>query len=166
MTPELKKACEVVFQEHKASAEPISWNKDSFRGRLPFGLSALAKQTLEKKNIIQTTGPVKKSMTMLNPLVVTAASFEEADEWAQAKTPQLVAETTVDPLETTIFANEDLFANTNVKDIVKLLKVRGTPLPTPARESWWTRPILSYFIWLASAAISGALITFLLGLLV
>ena len=52
MTPELKNACEVVFQGHKTSVKPITWNKDAFRGRLPFGLSAMAKEILVSKNII------------------------------------------------------------------------------------------------------------------
>ena len=166
MTPELKKACELVFQEHKTSVEPISWSKDSFSGRLPFGLSALAKQTLEKKSIIQTVGPTKKVMTTLNPLVLTASSFEEADEWIQAKAPKLIVETTADFIEEPIFQNDEVFANTNVKDIARLLKVRGTPLPRATSVKWWAKPIFSYFIWPVSAAIGGALVTFLLGLLV
>ncbi len=166
MTPELQKACELIFQEHKESTEPIIWNKDSFLGRLPFGLSALAKQTLEAKNIIQAVGHSKKTMTVLNPEVAAASSFEQADEWVQAKAPKLVVETTVDPLEAALFENDEVFTNTNVKDIVKLLKVRGTPLAVPSKTIWWTRPVFSYFIWPFFAALGGALITFLLGLLV
>ena len=45
MTPELKSACELVFQEHKISGKPINWNKDSFRGQLSFGMAEMAKQT-------------------------------------------------------------------------------------------------------------------------
>ena len=37
MTPELKIACEVVFQEHKTSSYPVTWNRDAFRGRLSTG---------------------------------------------------------------------------------------------------------------------------------
>src|SRR4051812_31056823 len=90
MTPELKKACELVFQEHKIATGPISWTKDSFRGRLSFGMAALAKETLERRNIICPRNPAKKSFTILNPMATSASSFEEAEEMIQNKRPVIV----------------------------------------------------------------------------
>ena len=65
MTPELKTACEVVFQEHKTSAYPVTWNRDAFRGRLSTGLTEMAKDTLLRKNIIYYPNPTKKINTIL-----------------------------------------------------------------------------------------------------
>src|SRR5690242_5668765 len=80
MTPELRTACEVVFQEHKVSAQPIKWSSETFRGRISLGLSDLAKDTLVKKKIIVVPNKSKKVITQLNPVVASAASFEEADD--------------------------------------------------------------------------------------
>ena len=80
MTPELKTACEVIFQEHKVSSQPIKWNSETFRGRISLGLSDLAKDTLVKKNIIILPNKSKKILTQLNPDVAAASSFEEAED--------------------------------------------------------------------------------------
>ena len=81
MTPELRTSCELVFQEHKSSSL-ITWNKDAFRGRMSIGLSEMAKATLLQKNIIYFPKPTKKTITVLNPEVAGASSFEEAVEKA------------------------------------------------------------------------------------
>ena len=80
MTPELKTACEVIFQEHKVSSQPIKWSSETFRGRISLGLSDLAKDTLVKKNIIILPNKSKKILTQLNPDVAAASSFEEAED--------------------------------------------------------------------------------------
>lgn len=165
MTPELKNACELVFQEHKACVEPINWNKNSFNGRLSFGMAALARQTLENRNIIQTIKQSKKTLTVLNPIVLAAASFEEAEEWIQEKTPELVHNRGFDQVE--YIMNHVLgYATTTVDDEVTVMKVRGTPIQLPAKKHWWTKPLFSYFIWPLFGAIGGVLITHLLGLLI
>lgn len=89
MTPELKTACELVFQEHKLSAQPIKWSRDAFRGRISIGLSEMAKETLVKKNIILWPDKSKKIFTKLNPEVATARSFEEAEKMIETKKPVL-----------------------------------------------------------------------------
>ncbi|HEY0432664.1 MAG TPA: hypothetical protein VGC95_02255 [Chitinophagaceae bacterium] len=78
MTPELRTACELVFQEHKATLKPISWKKEAFRGRISIGLSEMAKETLVSKQIIISPPKTKKLITHLNPAVAGASSFEEA----------------------------------------------------------------------------------------
>src|SRR6185295_8059530 len=86
MTPELRASCELVFQEHKLAASPIAWNKHIFREKMSIGLSDLAKETLVKKKIIYFPKPAKKTITILNPEVATAASFEEAIAITESKT--------------------------------------------------------------------------------
>src|SRR5215467_11997819 len=83
MTPELKTACEVIFQEHKV--HPIKWNRDSFRGKISIGLSDMAREILVKKNIILLPNKSKKAFTQLNPDVATADSFEEAEKMVGTK---------------------------------------------------------------------------------
>ena len=80
MTPELKVACEAVFQEHRASIHGIDWKKDVFRGRISTGLSEKAKETLLMKNIICYPNPAKKAITLLNPRVTAASTCDEAEK--------------------------------------------------------------------------------------
>ena len=121
MTPELKTACELVFQEHKLSAQPIKWSSDAFRGRISFGLSEMAKETLVKKNIILWPDKSKKIFTKLNPDVVTASSFEEAEKMIETKKPVLA---TMPAME----------GNFNVADLV-------ADLDTPQTSTTFTTPI-------------------------
>jgi len=165
MTPELKVACELVFQEHKASGKPINWNKDSFRGRISFGLAAMAKQTLEKRNIICALNPAKKTITALNPSAVTAANFEEAEEMIQNKIPVLVTDK-VDDQPTYITHRVSGFTPTAPDDTDKLLKVRGQSLSKSTKLKWQVKPLFYYIVWVVGAAIAGGLITYLLGLLI
>jgi|SRR5688572_17350279 len=165
MTPELKAACELVFQEHKASGKPFNWNKDSFRGRLSFGLAAMAKQTLEKRNIICTLNPAKKTITTLNPLAVTAANFEEATEMVQNKIPVLVTNK-VDDEPAYITHRVSGFAHNSTNDTGRLVKIRVKSTTPPVEIKRWIRPLFSYIIWLICALVGGALITYLLSLLI
>jgi hypothetical protein len=163
MTPELKKACELVFQDHKASSEPINWHKDSFQGRLSFGMAALAKQTLENRNIICAVKNAKKTMTVLNPLAVSANSFEEAEEQVKNITPALVVNEAEDPVS---FNSQPVseFDIIDIEDTVQLLKVPGTPIEVSTEQPWWTKPFASYFLWPLCGAAAGAFITYLLSL--
>ena len=164
MTPELKVACELVFQEHKTSSKPINWNKDCFRGRISFGLAAMAKETLEKRNIICTLNPTKKTITTLNPLAVTAANFEEAGEMVQNKIPVLVANK-VDHKPVYVTHGVSNFAPaTGGTDT--LLKVSDKSLTTLPKVKWRLKPLFYKIVWVVGAAIAGVLITYLLGLLV
>jgi hypothetical protein len=165
MTPELKSACELVFQEHKISGKPINWNKDSFRGQLSFGMAEMAKQTLEKKNIICTVSPVKKTITVLNPVAATATNVEEAAGMIENKIPALVTDT----VHKRAHYPTDLvqpFASDNKNFTVRVLKIRNEPVTIPDEMQWWKKPFFTYIILPFCAAVAGGLITYLLGLLV
>lgn len=161
MTPELKHACELVFQEHKTSKLPIDWNKDVFRGRISFHLSALAKQTLEKRNIIRTVNTHRKAFTILNPQVANANSFEEAGLLVQNKV--LVSVTTEEGGRDVLSRSTSTFTGSFSRKIEERNKKQGKIASTPG---WWTKPIFYYLLWPLCAAIIGGLITYLLGLLV
>jgi len=163
MTPELKVACELVFQEHKTSRKPINWNKDSFRGRISFGLAAMAKETLEKRNIICTLNPAKKTVTALNPSAVTAANFEEAGEMIQNK-PVLVTNKSDHKPAYVIHGVSNFAPATDDTD--RLLKDSDKSLPTSPKVKLQASPVFYNIMWVVSAAIAGVLITYLLGLLI
>ncbi|MEI9946492.1 MAG: hypothetical protein WDN26_20005 [Chitinophagaceae bacterium] len=158
MTPELKSACEVVFQEHKTSVEPINWDKSAFRGRISFGLSAMAKETLVNKNIIYSPNPAKKIITSLNPNVASATSVEEAEKLVQNQVPFSIASKSAD---------QPGFINNKVNRSGKynhVLKVAGKPEMVTVEAKWYLKPLFYYFVWPACAAAAGALIAWLLGL--
>ena len=165
MTPELKAACELVFQEHKSSGKPINWNKDSFRGRISFGLAAMAKQTLETRNIICTPNPAKKTITALNPSAANAANFEEAEDMIQNKIPVLVTHK-VDDQPTYVTHRVSGFVPTAPVITERLLKVNDEPLPTSTKVKRPVKPIVYTIMFVIGAAIAGGLITYLLGLLI
>ena len=165
MTPELKSACELVFQEHKISGKPINWNKDSFRGQLSFGMAEMAKQTLEKKNIICTVSPLKKTITVLNPVAATATNVEEAAGMIENKIPALVTDT-VDKQPHYSTDQAKPFANANKDFTVRVLKIRNETVTIPGEMQWWRKPFFTYIILPFCAAVAGGLITYLLGLLV
>jgi hypothetical protein len=158
MTPELKTACELVFQEHKTSAGPINWNKDAFRGRLSFGMSAMAKETLVSKRIIYLPNPEKKIITLLNPVVAAAASFEEAEELIQKRVPSLV---------TNIVDDQPAYITKHISRTGKynnylLLKITGKPETAIAETKWYMKPLFYYVVLPACAAAAGALIAWLM----
>jgi hypothetical protein len=165
MTPELKSACELVFQEHKISGKPINWNKDSFRGQLSFGLAEMAKQTLEKRNIICTVNPAKKTTTFLNPVAATATNVEEAAGMIQNKIPALVTDM-VDEQPHYSAGIVQPFASTNKDFTVRVLKIRDETVTMTGEMQWWKKPFFTYIILPVCAAIAGGLITYLLGFLV
>jgi len=184
MTPELKTACELVFQEHKLSAQPIKWSRDAFRGRISIGLSEMAKETLVKKNIILWPDKSKKIFTKLNPDVATASSFEEAEKMIETKKPVLATMPVIE-------------GNFNVADLVKELDIPPTPsskktalAPSPIRSysvmkivppiqaqepaettetvvagvNWWMKPFYLYVVWPVCGAVVGVLISMLMNL--
>jgi len=164
MTPELKAACELVFQEHKTARKPINWNKDSFRGRISFGLAAMAKETLEKRNIICALNPAKKTITALNPSAVNAANFEEAGEMIQNKIPVLVTNKVAHKHAYVIHGVSNFSPATDDTD--RLLKVSDSSLSTSKKIKLQASPVFYNIMWVVSAAIAGVLITYLLGLLI
>jgi hypothetical protein len=155
MTPELKAACEVVFQEHKSSGDPITWNKDAFRGRLTFGLAAMAKQTLEGKNIICVPNPAKKTMTVLNPAVNAAATFEEAQNMIQNKVPLLAGE---------MIDDQPAYITHPVSNFVSISADYTELISTKDKTKWYLKALFYYFVWPVCAAMAGAAIAWALSI--
>ena len=158
MTPELRNACELVFQEHKSAAAPINWTKDAFRGRLSFGMAALAKETLEKRNIIRPRNPAKKTYTVLNPAAFAAGNFEEAEEIILNNKPVVVLGKEHPDRQ---YVTHRITASNPLPQESKL---NGTA--SVAETKWWMKPFFCYVLLPIGAAIAGGLITYLLGLLV
>jgi hypothetical protein len=158
MTPELRTACEVIFQEHKI--HPIKWKRDSFRGKISIGLSDMARDILVKKNIILLPNKSKKAFTQLNPDAAAADNFEEAEKMVGTKRPGSVN-------------GSDYDAKTYIAE-----HVVGSPfkLTSPSQngssiaftseprisQKWWLRPIFSYFVWPVCGALLGLLLAWLL----
>lgn len=159
MTPELKSACELVFREHKISSGSVNWSKDAFHGRLSFGLSAMAKETLLNKNIIYLPNPTKKLITVLNPAVSRAATFEEAEELIQKRVPSIATSVANDQ---PAYSSSKISHNSKHHNFL-LLKITGNPETSITETKWYARPLFSYFVWPVCAAAAGAFITYLIG---
>jgi hypothetical protein len=191
MTPELKTACELVFQEHKLSSHPIKWSRDAFRGRISIGLSEMAKETLVKKNIILWPDKSKKIFTKLNPEVATARSFEEAEKMIETKKPVLatmpaieggfnVADLVADldtfqpqiTLKATPVTPATLTTSTaptpqpkrsySLMKVVPLAETSETTDTAAAEINWWMKPLYLYVVWPVCGAVVGVLISMLM----
>jgi hypothetical protein len=177
MTPELRASCELVFQEHKLAASAITWNKNVFRNRMSIGLCDLAKDTLVKKNIIYFPKPAKKTVTVLNPAVATASSFEEAIAIAQSETQQSNGElkkerTLYDEIyspEFMEYVNPEI--HTPVQDVLSeqpkpniksqpSIQVQAHQVLTA--EKWHLRPVFYYVVWPLTAAVVSVLVAWLM----
>ena len=161
MTPELRIACEVVFQEHKVTSQPIKWNSNTFRGRISLGLSDLAKDTLVKKNIIILPKKSKKIITLLNPAVATAASFEEAEVIIKNKLEAAIAD---------VPDNHRMYAAQRVSAVdipqpqhrAQQLSLSNKVKSPSAEMNWYMKPLFYYFVWPVCAAVAGAAISYLI----
>jgi len=187
MTPELKTACELVFQEHKLSAQPIKWSRDAFRGRITIGLSELAKETLVKKNIILWPDKSKKIFTTLNPDVASARSFEEAEKMIATKKPALTAMAVIEgdfnvadlaaeidipktPITASVPASMPAPSSSQSTRSYSMMKIVPASEPTETTilevngEKWWMKPLYLYFVWPVCGAVVGVLISMLMNL--
>lgn len=162
MTPELKIACEVIFQEHKNSL-PIAWNKDVFRGRLSMGLCEKAKQTLLSKNVIYFTNRTKKTITVLNPSAAKASTFEEAVEIVEnnvsVSTPALVPAMVEEQSGPDYIDAEISLPAKYTHRVIHM----NHPQPelAIAKAKWYMKPFFFYVVWPVCAAIVGIAISFL-----
>jgi hypothetical protein len=162
MTPELKTACEVVFQEHKSLSQ-VKWNRETFHGRISIGLSEMAKETLVKKSIIFFPDKAKKIITLLNPAVAVAATYEEAVVMVANKTTAIAV---------SVVENRPAFIDDELPVFVSDAPEKSYQLlpgvisyETPVAEmKWYLKPVFYYILWPLCALIAGALIAFLLGL--
>jgi len=178
MTPELRTACELVFQEHKLSAQPIKWTRDIFRGRISIGLSEMAKETLVKKNIILWPDKSKKIFTKLNPDVASAHSFEEAEKMVERKRPLLATMPVIEgsfnvadlvkELETssTQIAKQSIPppSKTRTYSVMKIVPPEETTETPVAEINWWMKPLYLYVVWPVCGAVLGVLISMLMNL--
>ena len=162
MTPELKTACEVIFQEHKLSSQ-IKWNRDAFRGRISIGLSELAKDTLVKKKVIFLPDKSKKIITLLNPDVAAATSFEEAEEWIVNKPPAVITSLADDP-SPYIAPKVSGLSNPRLEYSHRVLPIAGISESQVAEIKWYLKPLFCYVVWPACALVAGAVIAYLLDL--
>jgi hypothetical protein len=161
MTPELRTACEVVFQEHKTADNPITWNRNAFRGRISIGLCEMAKETLLKRNVIYFPNRAKKTITLLNPAVAAATTFEEAAEMAKNKVAALVP--VIDneqpvPEVTHVPASPARATN----HAYKLIQISGNSETAIAREKWYLKPLFYYVVWPICGLALGVLIAYLM----
>jgi hypothetical protein len=163
MTPELKVACEVVFQEHKASHHSVTWNRDAFLGRLSTGLTEMAKDTLLRRKIIYYPNPSKKMITLLSPQAEHASSFEEAERMINSQVPVLYpaasehagAAMKVEPAKTYI----------SKPVIVQRFTTLAERTTVVADARWYKQPLFYYFVWPVCAAVAGMVIAHYIGAL-
>lgn len=166
MTPELKHACELVFQEHKATSFPITWNRDAFRGRLSTGLTEMAKDTLIRKHIILYPNPNKRINTVLNPAIASADSYEEAEGVILSGLPMIsasrVTQRSLVPETMTPVMSRPARAVTHHR----LVTVSGETKTVSTDEiRWYMKPVFYYVVWPVLAAAFGGLLAYLMGML-
>jgi len=161
MTPELKTACEVVFQEHKLSGQPVKWDRDAFRGRISIGLCEMAKETLVKKHIIILPKKSRKVVTQLNPQVAAAGSFEEAEKMIDGKTESPV-NVTVHEIVPKVVNGVNHTAARNGSS--RALAPVSLPATHVIRPKWWLKPLFLYFVWPLCGAAAGVALSFLMNI--
>jgi hypothetical protein len=163
MTPELMRACEVVFQEHKTTHQPVNWHKNAFHGRISIGLSEVAKETLLKNKIIRYTNQGKKNATVLHPEMAAAITFEEALIIAHENTPVMVTTTSetrrvrvIDDFEENSFIDEPEAPSLTLVKVTGEINIAANP------AKWYARPLFYYIIGPTCALLLGVVIAFLL----
>lgn len=166
MTPELKHACELVFQEHKSTSFPVTWNRDAFRGRLSTGLTEMAKDTLIRKQIILYPNPNKRINTILNPAIASADSYEEAESVILSKLPLLSA-TRISPPRSLVPETMTPVMSRPARAVThhRLVTVTGETKAMATEMRWYMKPVFYYVIWPVLAAAFGGLIAYLMGML-
>jgi len=166
MTPELKKACEAVFQEHRANINGIDWKKDVFRGRISTGLSEKAKETLLSKNIIYYPNPVKKAITLLNPEVSVASTCEEAEKVLLHEivlSPVIAAAPVAEPALVATKARRPVADNKPIPQRFMISAPATENVTLIEREKWYLKPVLVYFVWPVFGAAAGGALAYLIG---
>ncbi len=166
MTPELKVALEVVFQEHKTVNHSVTWNRDAFRGRLSTGLTEMAKDTLLRKKVILYPNPAKKILTVLNPLAIGASSFEEAESMVN-NTVSVLYPAPVMQEKARVAAVADNHVSTYISKPVIAQRVitmtEKTEVAAVTEMKWYLKPAFYYVIWPLCAAAAGVVIAHYLG---
>ena len=164
MTPELKVACEVVFQEHKTAHHSVTWNRDAFLGRLSTGLTEMAKDTLIRRKIIYYPNPSKKMITLLSPQAEMAASFEEAEKIVSSPVPVLYpvqadtdhASTNAASVPAPSYVRKPVVAK-------RFVTMTTEKVAMVAELKWYMKPAFYYFVWPVCAAAAGIIIAHYMG---
>jgi hypothetical protein len=164
MTPELKVACEVVFQEHKTSSHSVTWNRDAFRGRVSTGLTEMAKETLLKKNIILYPNPGKKIITVINPHALNASSFEEAEKMVHSHVAVLYP-STMNVAKTAQVAEKRPMTFVSKPLVAQRITTMAEPVDATVELKWYLRPVFTYVVWPLCAALAGVVIAHYMGAL-
>ncbi len=164
MTPELKIACELVFQEHKSAVHPIAWNRNVFRGRLSTGLSEKAKETLVEKHVIFFPNPAKKNQTILNPRAAQAATFTEAELIVTMPVPaHAIAHHEEAPVRPAYVNTVTAYLSRSV-NAPRLVTISGkAEVIRQHQPKWYLKPVLVYVVWPLLAAAVGGIIAYLMG---
>ena len=179
MTPELKVACEVVFQEHKNPQHSVTWNRDAFRGRLSTGLTEMAKDTLLRKKIIYYPNPSKRMVTLLSPQAEYAASFEEAEKMVSNGVSVLMParQEIVSEPAPAIADHDHIYVSTRISKPVIAQRFAATVTNSPINTAiakdpvivsdikWYMKPVFYYFIWPVCAAAAAVVIAHFMGAL-
>jgi hypothetical protein len=159
MTPELKVALEVVFQEHKTINHSVTWNRDLFRGRLSTGLTEMAKDTLLRKKIILYPNPGKKILTVLNPLAFGATSFEEAEKMVHSSVSVLYpAKVAINEPARVAAVADNVSTFVSKPLIAQRVITMAEPAETVAEIKWYLKPTFMYIIWPLCGAITAVII--------
>lgn len=152
MTPELQLACEAIFQEHKAKNNSISWSKDAFRGRISTGMLDLAKETLLNKHIIYYPNPSKKIITKLNPEIMDAHSFAEAEVLVLNRKPVLASLGNHDISTTLVSEKGDLILSNKPRPSHIVDTPPDDYEASHPKTKWYQSNVFTYLVWPLCAA--------------
>ena len=73
----LDESCEIIFQEHKANPNGITWTKQSFEG-VPTSIVYLALESLLDDGIIKKLAARRGTRTIINSKVIYVNSYQDA----------------------------------------------------------------------------------------
>lgn len=165
MTPELKVACEVVFQEHKTPHHSVTWNRDAFLGRLSTGLTEMAKDTLLRKKIIYYPNPNKKMVTLLSPQAEYASTFEEAERMVTNPVAVMLPAAETEKRTTAVADRSSTYVSVKRPVITqRVVATRAVPEVVAVSDvKWYMKPVFYYFVWPVGAAVAGIIIAHYMG---
>ena len=143
----------------------------AFRGQLSLGLSELAKETLVEKKIIILPNKSKKIITLLNPAVASASSFEEAEEMIGNNIPTAQVRAASPTPSLRPINGRPVFVAAKISE-VKIPDPKpifatkafepATPISQVTRVKWYLKPVFYYFIWPICGLALGAGLSFLI----
>jgi hypothetical protein len=163
MTPELKKACELIFQEHKCSSQPIKWNSETFKGRISLGLADLGREVLLEKKILSLPDKSKKMTTRLNPAIASAGSVEEAEAMLASRSAVMTT-AVVEEKRVLVATPPSTSPKPAPRYTHRLVEVQREEPAGVAELRWYMRPVFFYVLWPLCAIAGGIGLTYLIDL--